>query len=118
MAGKTLEKRLNLARLERYLLPLPSVLLHADADNVTRFLFALTETLERLNSAQFNALLTPQRTSSQVAQRFERAVLSVNEGAEGHLAPTAVPAHERARLIAAALEDDSDVIAVGLLPLG
>ncbi len=84
LAGKTLEKQLNWAHLERYLLPQPSLLLHADADNATRFLFALAEILERLNSAQFNALPTPQG-GSKGNQRFERAVLSVSEGAEGHL---------------------------------
>ncbi|MFN7211003.1 MAG: DUF3352 domain-containing protein, partial [Aggregatilineales bacterium] len=84
LAGKTLEKQLNWAHLERYLLPQPSLLLHADADNVTRFLFALAETLERLNSPQLNALPAPQG-GSKGTQRFERAVLSVSEGAEGHL---------------------------------
>ncbi len=85
LEGQTLEKRLDLARLERYLLPRPSILLHADADNATRFLFALTETLAQLNSAQFGSLPLPQGALEERDRRFERAVLSVDEGAEAQV---------------------------------
>ncbi len=83
LEGRTLEKRLSWSRLQPYLLPRPSILLHADADNATRFLFALTETLARLNSAQPNALRLPQREPG--SRRFERAMLSVEEGAEAQV---------------------------------
>jgi len=81
LEGKTLEKRLSWSRLQPYLLPRPSILLHADADNATRFLFALSETLAQFNLAQPNAL--PQRALKD--RRFERAMLSVDEGAEAQV---------------------------------
>jgi hypothetical protein len=85
LAGRTLDKRLDWARLERYLLPRPNLLLHADADNATRFLFALLETLTQLNSVQLETLPAPRRSSESGTQRFERAVLSVDEGAEAQV---------------------------------
>lgn len=85
LKGRTLDKRLDWTRLERYLLPRPNLLLHADADNATRFLFALLETLTRLNSVQLETLPPLQRPSERSTQRFERAVLSVDEGAEAQV---------------------------------
>ncbi|MDW8299457.1 MAG: DUF3352 domain-containing protein [Anaerolineae bacterium] len=81
LEGRTFEKRLDMARLSRYLLPLPNVLIHADADNATRFLSALLETLSRLNGTPMNNLPALQAD----ARRFERAVLSVDEGTEAQV---------------------------------
>ncbi len=83
LEGKTLDKRLDLARLQRYLLPQPNIMLHADADNATRFLFAAAESLARLSRAQLNSLPPPNSLLEGRSQRFERAVISVDEGAEG-----------------------------------
>ncbi|PJF43421.1 MAG: hypothetical protein CUN50_00415 [Candidatus Thermofonsia Clade 1 bacterium] len=84
LQGQTLDKRLDWSRLERYLLPRPSLLLHADADNATRFLFVLTETLAQLNIAQLGELRLPS-ASNALTQRFERAILSVNTSAESQV---------------------------------
>lgn len=83
--GKTLEKRLSWSQLQRYLLPQPSILLHADADNATRFLFALAETLTELSIAQMNGLRLPLRTAEMRERHFERAMLSVDEGAQAQV---------------------------------
>ncbi|MCE7945999.1 MAG: DUF3352 domain-containing protein [Chloroflexi bacterium CFX4] len=83
LEGKTLDKRLDLARLQRYLLPQPNILLHADADNATRFLFAAAESLARISRAQLNSLPPANRLSEGRSQHFERAVISVDEGPEG-----------------------------------